>query len=165
MGFNSGFKGLMLCTTDNRAKEKTQTSPELMQEFVVRRWMRSKRRDVKIWWVWVELGNFKNIRESDRILQNPSLTYPSITQMKSVGEWQYDVDDDRKGELLFLLLFIYFQLHTAAFKGYCTIWVRRFNFRHQASRRVSPRQSTQRRKVELWARKCPVILPKCQCYI
>jgi hypothetical protein len=27
-----------------------------------------------------------------------------------------------------------------------------FNFRHQASRRVSPRESTQRRKVELWAR-------------
>jgi hypothetical protein len=48
-----------------------------------------------------------------------------------------------------------FHLHsirTAAFKGYCAIWVRRFNFRHQASPRVSPRESTQRWKVELWAR-------------
>jgi hypothetical protein len=39
------------------------------------------------------------------------------------------------------------------FKAYCTIWVRRSNFRHQASPRLSPRESTQRRKVELWARK------------
>ena len=45
---------------------------------------------------------------------------------------------------------IIFNLHTAAFKAYCAIWVRRSNFRHQASRRVSPR--TQRRKVELWER-------------
>jgi hypothetical protein len=40
---------------------------------------------------------------------------------------------------------IYFQLHTAAFKAYCATWVRRSNFHHQAS----PRESTQRRKVEL----------------
>ena len=33
------------------------------------------------------------------------------------------------------------------------MWVRRSNFRHQASPRVSPRESTQRRKVELWAKK------------
>jgi len=45
-----------------------------------------------------------------------------------------------------------FQLRTAAFKGYCAIWVRPSNFRHQASAHVSPRESTQRRKVELWAR-------------
>ena len=38
------------------------------------------------------------------------------------------------------------------FKAYCAIWVRRSNFRHQASPRVSPRESTQQRKVELWAR-------------
>jgi hypothetical protein len=38
------------------------------------------------------------------------------------------------------------------FKSYCAIWVRRSNFSHQASPRVSPRESTQRRKVELWAR-------------
>jgi hypothetical protein len=30
--------------------------------------------------------------------------------------------------------------------------LRRSNFRHQASSRVSPRESTQRRKVKLWAR-------------
>ena len=46
----------------------------------------------------------------------------------------------------------YFQLRTAGFKAYCAIWVRRSNFRHQASPRVSLRESTQRRKVELWAR-------------
>jgi len=38
------------------------------------------------------------------------------------------------------------------FKAYCAIWVRRSTFRHQASPRMSPRESTQRRKVELWAR-------------
>jgi uncharacterized protein YcbX len=43
---------------------------------------------------------------------------------------------------------IIFNLRTA----YCAIWVGRSNFRHQASLRVSPRESTQRRKVELWAR-------------
>ena len=32
------------------------------------------------------------------------------------------------------------------------IWVRRSNFRHKASPRVSPCESTQRRNVELWAR-------------
>ena len=45
-----------------------------------------------------------------------------------------------------------FNLCTAAFKAYCAIWVRRSNFRHQASPRVSPRESIQRRKVELWAK-------------
>jgi hypothetical protein len=49
------------------------------------------------------------------------------------------------------IMFI-FQLRTAAFKAYCAIWVRPSNFRHQASARVSPRESTQRWKVELWAR-------------
>ena len=38
------------------------------------------------------------------------------------------------------------------FKAYCAIWFRRSNFRHQAFPRVSPREITQRRKVELWAR-------------
>jgi len=38
------------------------------------------------------------------------------------------------------------------FKAYCAIWIRRSNFRHQESPRVSPYESTQRRKVELWAR-------------
>jgi hypothetical protein len=47
---------------------------------------------------------------------------------------------------------IILNLRTAAFKAYCAIWVRRSNFRHQASPRVSPRESTQRWKVELWAR-------------
>jgi hypothetical protein len=34
-------------------------------------------------------------------------------------------------------------------KAYCAILVRRSNFRHQASPHVSPRESTQWRKVEL----------------
>jgi len=50
------------------------------------------------------------------------------------------------------IIIIIFKLRTAAFKAYCANWVRRSNFRHQASPRVSPRESTQRRKVELWAR-------------
>jgi hypothetical protein len=46
----------------------------------------------------------------------------------------------------------YFQLMHCSLKAHCAIWVRSSNFRHQASPRVSPRESTQRRKVELWAR-------------
>jgi hypothetical protein len=40
-----------------------------------------------------------------------------------------------------IYLFI-FQLRTAAFKAYCAILARRSNFRHLASPRVSPREST-----------------------
>jgi len=47
---------------------------------------------------------------------------------------------------------IILQLRTASFKAYCAIWVRHSNFRQQASPCVSPRESTQRQKVELWAR-------------
>jgi len=47
---------------------------------------------------------------------------------------------------------IIFNYALQIFKAYCAIWVRRSNFRHQESPRVSPRESTQRRKVELWAR-------------
>jgi hypothetical protein len=47
---------------------------------------------------------------------------------------------------------IIFNLRTAAFKPYCAIWVRRSNFRHPASPRVSPRESYQRKEVELRAR-------------
>ena len=43
-----------------------------------------------------------------------------------------------------------FSTYTAGFKAYCAIWVRRSNFRHHASPRVYPRESIQRRKVELW---------------
>jgi len=49
--------------------------------------------------------------------------------------------------------YCYFQLRTAALKAYCAIWVRRSNFHHQASPRLSLHESTQRRKVELWAKK------------
>jgi hypothetical protein len=53
---------------------------------------------------------------------------------------------------MFHYYYFFFNLRTAAFKAYCAIWVRHSNFRHQASPRVSPRESTQRRKVKLWAR-------------
>jgi hypothetical protein len=51
-------------------------------------------------------------------------------------------------------VFVYTTTHRSL-KAYCAILVRRSNFRHQASPRVSPRESTQRRKVELWARNVP----------
>jgi len=38
------------------------------------------------------------------------------------------------------------------FEAHCAIWFRHSIIRHQASRQVSPRESTQRWKVELWAR-------------
>jgi len=49
------------------------------------------------------------------------------------------------------ILFVYTTTH-CSLKAYCASLVKRFNFRHQASPRVSPRESTQRREVELWAR-------------
>ena len=48
-------------------------------------------------------------------------------------------------------LFVYTTTH-CSLKAYCAILVRCSNFRHQASPRVSPRESTQRQKVELWAK-------------
>ena len=55
--------------------------------------------------------------------------------------------------------YVYFQLRTCyyyccyySYYAYCAIMVRRSNLCHQASPRVSPSQSTQRRKLELWAR-------------
>jgi len=47
---------------------------------------------------------------------------------------------------------LFIQLRTAALRLIVRSWLDRCNFRHQASPRVSPRESTQRRKVELWAR-------------
>jgi hypothetical protein len=54
--------------------------------------------------------------------------------------------------IIIIIIIITFNLGTAAFKAYCAIWIRRSDFLHQASPRVSPRESTQRQKVELWAR-------------
>jgi hypothetical protein len=59
---------------------------------------------------------------------------------------------DRDSVLFSTVNIIFFTLRTAAFKAYCAIWVRLSKFRHQASRRVSPRESTKRKKVEIWAR-------------
>jgi hypothetical protein len=44
------------------------------------------------------------------------------------------------GQLLTIIIII-FNLRTAAFKAYCAIWVRRSNFHHQATPRVSTRES------------------------
>jgi len=52
----------------------------------------------------------------------------------------------------FMFIFNYALQH---FKAYCAIWVRRSNFRHQASPRVPPCKSTQQRKAELWAKNVP----------
>jgi hypothetical protein len=52
-----------------------------------------------------------------------------------------------------LTVFIFiFNYALQPFKAHCAILVRRYNFRHQASPRVSPHKSTQRRKLKLWAR-------------
>jgi len=48
-------------------------------------------------------------------------------------------------------LFVYTTTH-CSLKAYCAFLVRRSDFRHQASPCVSQRESTQWRKVELWAR-------------
>jgi hypothetical protein len=58
----------------------------------------------------------------------------------------------RKHMYYYYYYYYYLQLRTAAFKAYCAVWVRHSNFHHQASPRVSPRESTQQRKVELWVR-------------
>jgi hypothetical protein len=50
-----------------------------------------------------------------------------------------------------------FNLRAAAFKAYCAIWVRRFNFRQQASPRVSPREEVEGGTL---CEKCPRILRK-----
>ena len=46
-------------------------------------------------------------------------------------------------------MFLYYALQPWV---YCAIRVRSSNFRHEASPRVSPRESTQRRNMEMWAR-------------
>jgi hypothetical protein len=48
------------------------------------------------------------------------------------------------------LLSLLFSTTHCSLRAYCAILVRRSNFRHQASPRVSTRESTQRRKVELF---------------
>ena len=90
-------------------------------------------------------GNLKLLETSGpvRACNGIALPLPLNKGLFELGTWGY----------------YYFQLRTAAFKAYCATLVRRSNFRHQASPRVSPRKSTQRRKVEL-GEKCPVMLPK-----
>ena len=46
------------------------------------------------------------------------------------------------------------------FKGYCVIWIRRSNFRHQVSPRVTAREHPAAEGGTV-GEKCPVILPKC----
>jgi hypothetical protein len=54
--------------------------------------------------------------------------------------------------IIIIIIIIIFNVPTAAFKAYCAFWVRRSNFRQQASPRMSSCESTQRQKVKLWAR-------------
>jgi hypothetical protein len=59
---------------------------------------------------------------------------------------------------MIIIIIIIFNLRTAAFKAYCAIWVRRSNFCHQASPRVTTREHL---AVEggTVGEKCPRILP------
>ena len=66
--------------------------------------------------------------------------------------WSRVLLEKLTSKLCSMSLLLLFSTTHAAFKAYCAIWVRCSNFRHQASPRVSPCESTQRRKVELWAR-------------
>jgi len=52
-----------------------------------------------------------------------------------------------------------FNSRTAAFKAYCAIWVRRSNFHHQSSPRVTTRQHPAAEGGTM-GEKCPRILPK-----
>jgi len=58
-------------------------------------------------------------------------------------------------------LCLFIQLRTAAFKAYCAIWVRRSNFHHQASPRVTTWEHPAAEGGTV-GEKCPVILPKCR---
>jgi len=49
-------------------------------------------------------------------------------------------------------IIIFFSTTHCSLKAYCAILVRHSNFCHRASPGVSPHESTQRRKVELWVR-------------
>ena len=59
-----------------------------------------------------------------------------------------------------LAVVVYTTTH-CSLKAYCAILVRRSNFCHQASPRVSPRESPAA-EGETLGEKCPVILPKCR---
>jgi hypothetical protein len=56
-------------------------------------------------------------------------------------------------------MFVYTTTH-CSLKAYCAILVRRSNFRHQASLRVSLHESTPAAEGGTVGEKCPVILPK-----
>jgi len=81
----------------------------------------------------------ENLRQQARNVQrtreNDKFIFPNMEQVYC--------------EVIWLLLL--FSTTHCNLKAYCEILIRRSNFRHQASPRVSPRESTQRRKVELWA--------------
>jgi len=64
----------------------------------------------------------------------------------------YEQTGGNMGEYNGKVLLLLFSTTHCSLKAYCASLVRRSNFRHQASPCVSPRESTQLRKVELWAR-------------
>jgi hypothetical protein len=87
-----------------------------------------------------------------------------------LNKWKGDVSTGcavHTSDHYYYYYYYYSNLRTAAFKAHCAIWVRRSNFRHQASPCMSPRESTQRRKVELWARNVREFCLICRipCYI
>jgi len=119
MGFNSWFKGLTFKKTCHVHVEQ-------------------------VWQQGIIVTECKNCAEKcpkirPSLLGNGSLILHDNARPR-LGKVVADLLSKYEWEV-FLLLF-YFQLSPAAFKAYCAIWVRRSNFRHQASPRVSPREST-----------------------
>jgi hypothetical protein len=86
---------------------------------------------------------------------------PKSRDSVRTAQYTHSIPVITTNHLMLYRLFVYATTH-CSLKAYCAILVRRSNFRHQASPRVSPREITRWRKVELWARNVPVILPKCR---
>jgi hypothetical protein len=63
--------------------------------------------------------------------------FDEVFSQQSQMNWKYNYTVRFPAMMIIIIIF---NLRTAAFKAYRAIWVRRSNFRHEAS----PRESTQR---------------------
>jgi hypothetical protein len=98
----------------------------------------------------LDFGFYRSDRNGCCLLRFADLS--NVAHLKFPTQWSLDSKENDTGEREGdVCLFVYTTTH-CSLKAYCAILVRRSNFRHQASPRLSPRESTQRRKVELWAR-------------
>jgi hypothetical protein len=91
----------------------------------------------------------RNMKHGQGRWENVQL-FPREAQRQEIEIFSSVLSLKCETSLLFYLFIFNYALQP--FKVYCAIWARRSNFRHQAFSHVSPRESTQRRKVELWAR-------------